>query len=57
MARDRKRGKLLKELKDLLFATEGTIEHEGLLTYVKRTKVGDLTAKQIGRVKELVESL
>lgn len=57
MVKDRKRGKLLKELKDLLFATEGTIENEGLLTYVKRTKVGDLTAKQIGRVREIVESL
>lgn len=56
MAR-RKKNKEIEELKSLLFASAGTLENEGLLTYAGRTLVGDHHQKKIARVKEIIENL
>ena len=46
----------MDELNELLFS-DGNIDTEGLLTFAKRTLVGDLQQKKISRVKELLKSL
>lgn len=48
---------VLSELKTLLFAGEGNLDTEGLLTFVKRTHTGDVPQRKIARVSELIDQL
>lgn len=47
----------IEELKELLFAGEGNIETEGLLTFVKRTQPNDVHQRKIARAAEIVGQL
>lgn len=57
MAKAKSNKKLIEELKQLLFAGEGNIETEGLLTFAKRNLPGDSHQRRIARVFEIVEEL
>ena len=57
MAKKPSRKALLAELEELLFAGEGNVETEGLLTFAKRMLPGDNQQTKIARVVEIVDSL
>ena len=46
-----------EELEALLFAGEGNLDTEGLLTFVKRTQPNDVHQRKIARAAELFKAL